>query len=281
MSDHTRPGEAPRFAVIGNPVDHSKSPRIHSLFGAQLGIDLVYKKLPANSSTFRRTVSDFFESGGTGLNITVPFKGEAFNLCAHTSTEASAGKAANTLAQVDGMLEGFNTDGAGLITDIRTNLGLEITGRRVLLIGAGGASSGVLGPLLNQAPATLSLANRTRERAISLISRFESVHTMLDAPSFEDLGEIGFDIIVNATSVGISGGTLPLPKGLFDQASLVYDMSYGPAAAGFTAAARHDGATLVSDGLGMLVEQAAESFFIWHGVRPQTSDIIEILRGED
>ncbi len=266
-----------RFAVIGNPVEHSKSPLIHAMFGKQLGIDLVYDILPAKTDEFARTVDMFRRSGGRGLNVTVPFKGEACELCDTVSTEAQTANAVNTISIHGGKLKGDNTDGAGLVKDIVSNLGLTVSRSRVLLLGAGGAIRGVLGPLLREGPASIIIANRTLARAQTLAAQFPASKNLL-ALDFGDLDGHRFDIIVNGTAASLAGETLPLPCEIFTGAVLAYDMMYGPAASRFTGYAADSGARLVMDGLGMLVEQAAESFYIWHGVRPHTTEVITHLR---
>ena len=268
-----------RFAVIGNPVEHSKSPTIHEMFGKQLGIALVYDGLPAEKNEFSATVDLFFRSGGEGLNVTVPFKGEACDLCDTVSTEAQAAHAVNTISVHGGKLTGDNTDGVGLVKDIVSNLGLTVSRSSVLLLGAGGAIRGVLGPLLREGPASITIANRTLARAQTLAAQFPASKNLL-ALDFGDLDGHRFDIIVNGTSASLAGETLPLSPEIFTEAVLAYDMMYGPAASRFTGYAADSGARLVMDGLGMLVEQAAESFNIWHGVRPHTSEIIARLRAD-
>jgi shikimate dehydrogenase len=270
-----------KYAVIGNPVAHSKSPDIHAMFARQTGQDMVYERLLAPLDAFEATAKRFFSEGGKGLNVTVPFKHEAWNLVDLHQGDAPEAQAVNTIKSENGKLVGYNTDGIGLVTDIKKNLGLEITGKRILLMGAGGATYGVMFPLLRENAKSLVVANRTMEKAQSLVQDVEKragvIVTSLDAVPYADLPNSTFDIVINATSAGLSGEMPRLPEGVFAPGALAYDMVYGRDTP-FLEFARKNGARPV-DGLGMLVEQAAESFFIWRGVRPQTAAVIEKLRG--
>lgn len=270
-----------RYAVIGNPVAHSKSPQIHAEFAQQTGQDLIYERLLAPLDAFEVTAQRFFSEGGKGLNVTVPFKHEAWDLMHLSSGDAEYAQAVNTIKQVDGELVGNNTDGIGLVTDLRSNLNLPIRGKRVLLMGAGGAARGVLRPLLHEHADSLVVANRTLDKAQALIERFSQSRFFatrsFSASSYSDLANKEFDLVINATSAGLSDEMPPLPKGIFAPGALAYDMVYGRDTP-FMVFARNEGARAV-DGLGMLVEQAAESFFIWRGVRPQTAPVIKKLRG--
>jgi shikimate dehydrogenase len=277
MSTHQSPGSKTRFAVIGNPVEHSRSPLIHRKFAEQLGIHLVYDKLPASKDNFAQTVSRFFDQGGAGLNITVPFKGDAYTLCDVTGREVETAGVVNTISLQDGKVTGFNTDGSGLVKDIKSNLGQSIRGSRVLLLGAGGAIRGVIGPLMGEQPAAVTIVNRTRERAMDLAVLYSGLGKLNDM-DYDELEDERFDFIINGTSASLEGHNLPLPQGIFGDTRLAYDMMYGPAASQFMEFALGGGAQQVADGLGMLVEQAADSFRIWHGVRPDTQAVREFLQ---
>ena len=270
-----------KYAVIGNPVAHSKSPQIHAEFARQTGQDMVYDRLLAPLDAFAATVRQFFNEGGKGLNITVPFKPEAWDMVNLHRGDAPDAQAVNTIQSENGILAGYNTDGIGLVTDIKKNLGLQIAGKRVLLMGAGGATYGVMFPLLRENAKTLVVVNRTLKKAQNLVQRIEKragvTVTSLDAVPYSGLTNSKFDIVINATSAGLSGEMPPLMDGIFVPGALAYDMVYGRDTP-FLAFARRQGARAV-DGLGMLVEQAAESFHIWRGVRPLTAPVIEKLRG--
>ena len=268
-----------RYAVIGNPVAHSKSPEIHAQFARQTGEDIVYARLLAPLDDFAGTVQAFRRAGGRGCNVTVPFKLEAFRLAHEHSPRATEAEAVNVLKFDGERVFGDNSDGAGLVRDIEVNLGVLLRGRRVLLMGAGGAAQGVLGPLLAAQPKLLVIGNRTLEKAEQLARRFSQAGTgpPLCARGYADLAGDSFDIVVNATSASLNDATLELPEGLFAPGALAYDTMYGKGLTPFLRAAQSEGAAL-ADGLGMLVEQAAESFFIWRGVRPHTAPVIETLR---
>lgn len=275
-----------RYAVIGNPVGHSKSPQIHAEFARQTGQDLVYERLMAPLDAFEATARRFFSEGGKGLNVTVPFKQNALHLV-QTAGDALDAEAVNTIKSEGGKLVGYNTDGIGLVADIEKNLGVSIAAKRVLLVGAGGATRGVMFPLLRKNPRQFVIVNRTQEKANNLVRkmkawrierRLEGIVTSLDAVPFPDLKNHQFDIVINATSAGLSGDELPLEECSFARSALAYDMVYGRDTP-FLEFARNSGARAV-DGLGMLVEQAAESFFIWRGVRPKTAPVIEKLRAQ-
>ena len=268
-----------RYAVIGNPVAHSKSPLIHAEFARQTGEALVYEKLHAELPAFEEVVKRFGEEGGRGLNVTVPFKHRAYELSTRRSERATQAGAVNTLSFDGPGIAGDNTDGAGLVRDLTENLGCAIAGRRVLLLGAGGASYGVCGPLLDERPAALVIANRTPTKAAELARRFAARYpaSVIEGGGYDALAGRAFDIVVNATSAGLSGEMPPLDAGAFAPGALAYDMVYGRATPFLDLAAGAGART--ADGLGMLVEQAAESFRIWRGVRPQTAPVIALLRG--
>ncbi len=265
-----------RYAVIGHPVDHSKSPQIHAAFARQTGQDIDYTRLPAPLDDFAGTARRFFAEGGAGLNVTVPFKHEAWRLVDARAGGAEAAEAVNTIRCDNGRLVGHNTDGPGLVADLERNLGVAIAGRRVLLMGAGGASHGVVQPLLEREPAALVIVNRTPDKAEALARRFAGPGRNLRGCGYAALATETFDLVINATSAGLSGDLPPLPDALFASGALAYDMMYGRDTA-FLAFARARGVA-TADGLGMLVEQAAEAFLIWRGVRPQTAPVIAQLR---
>jgi len=264
-----------RYAVIGNPVAHSKSPQIHAEFARQTKQDLSYELLLAPLDAFVSSASRFRASGGRGLNVTLPFKGEAFRYATTCSERARAAQAVNTLRFDTDAIFGDNTDGAGLVHDLTRNLDRAIAGERVLLLGAGGAARGVIGSLLEQRPATLTLANRSIEKARRLA---QDSRGAIDADAYAALAGRQFDLVINATSASLSGALPPLPHGVFAPGALAYDMMYGQGETPFLAFARNEGAAFCADGLGMLVEQAAESFFIWRGLRPDTAPVLKLLR---
>ena len=269
-----------RYAVTGHPIAHSKSPQIHAVFARQTAQDISYEAILAPLDGFVATVQAFRTAGGRGMNVTVPFKLEAFALADRHTPRARAAGAVNTLAfGADGIL-GDNTDGAGLVRDLTVNLGCALQGRRVLLLGAGGAARGAILPLLGERPAVLAIANRTMAKAEELVRAFaaDAGETRLSASSFAALAGQSFDVIINATAASLSDDVPPLPPGLYADGALAYDMMYGRGDTAFMAAARTDGAARVADGLGMLVEQAAESFTLWRGIRPDSRAVLAELR---
>ena len=266
-----------RYAVIGNPIAHSKSPLIHAAFAQQTGQDMAYTAMLAALDGFAAAVGEFRDDGGKGMNVTVPFKQEAWKLATRLTERASMAQAVNTFKFEDGVILGDNTDGAGLVRDITQNLDFPIAGKRVLLMGAGGAARGVLLPLLAQAPAELAIANRTASRALDLQEQF-AVFGRVSARDYSDLAGQQFDLVINATSSSLNNELPPLSTGIFAPDSLAYDMMYGKGLTAFLSFAEQQRAGRLADGLGMLVEQAAESFFLWRGVRPSTSPVISQLR---
>ncbi|XOZ32671.1 shikimate dehydrogenase [Halomonadaceae bacterium KBTZ08] len=270
--------EQARYAVVGNPIEHSLSPRIHGAFADQTGDNLVYERLWAPLEGFHDTVERFFAEGGSGLNVTVPFKQQAWEMAGRHEPRASRAGAVNTLWR-DGnaTLVGDNTDGAGLVRDLSINHGVTLAGARILVLGAGGAVRGVLEPLLGESPAQVVIANRTLARAEGLGDLFGDTGAVA-ASTFEALNG-AFDLVINGTSASLQGELPPLPEGLIVPATVCYDMMYSQQETAFNAWARQQGATLRLDGLGMLVEQAAESFYQWRGVRPETQPVIAQLRG--
>lgn len=260
-----------RYAVVGNPVAHSKSPWIHAEFARATGQQLEYGRIEAPLDGFERAVEEFRAAGGKGLNVTLPFKEAAFRYSHRLSERARTAQAVNTLVFNDDMF-GDNTDGVGLVADITKNLAVCLSGISMLLMGAGGAAQGVVRSLLDAGVARLVIANRTIPRAQALAERFPGVH----ACGYEALSGERFDVAVNATSAGLAGESPRLPRGVLRPGMLAYDMVYGRDTS-FLTAARAAGAR-ACDGLGMLVEQAGESFFLWRGVRPDTRAVLERLR---
>lgn len=270
-----------QYAVIGNPIAHSKSPWIHQAFARQTFQDIEYSRVLVSGDAFVQTVLSMRASGFKGLNVTVPFKLEAFNLASQLTERASDAGAVNTLMFNDQDIVGDNTDGCGLVRDIQQNMGLDFAQKRVLLIGAGGAAEGVLHPILAQQPQLLVIANRTMEKALSMVRKVEEQgeyrFVSVNAYAFDDLHGQSFDMVINATSVGLTDAKLPLPPNIFAQGALAYDMMYGHETP-FMRFAHSHGAAKISDGLGMLVEQAAESFRMWRKVKPETAPVIAMLR---
>ncbi|MDV2079617.1 shikimate dehydrogenase [Marinobacter xestospongiae] len=268
------------YAVVGNPISHSKSPRIHSLFARQTGEAMEYTAIQAPLDDFAGTVAEFFRAGGCGLNVTVPFKEQAWALADRRAVRAEKAGAANTLYRDQaGDLVADNTDGQGLVTDLTVNHGIALAGCKLLVLGAGGAVRGVLGPLLAAGPASLTLANRTVSRAQALVELFadEAGETGLSACGF-DTPDQPFDLIINGTSASLQGDLPPLSQAVIDRHTQVYDMMYAATTTPFNQWALDQGAAQAVDGLGMLVEQAAESFRIWRGVSPQTAPVMAALR---
>ena len=267
-----------RYVVIGNPVAHSLSPRIHAAFARALGEAIEYSKLEVPVGEFAAHAQRFFDGGGRGANVTLPFKQDAFAFAAQRSVRAQTAGAANVLAARDGRIVADNTDGAGLVADLVDNVRLALRDRRVLILGAGGATRGVLAPLLALAPGEVVIANRTVERARELCARFASLGALRPL-ALESLRAEPFDLVLNATSSGTRGEPMALPAGLFTPRVFAYDMAYGAGARAFLAQA-HAGGARFADGLGMLVEQAAESFLLWRGKRPATRPVLDALRAE-
>lgn len=270
------------YAVVGNPISHSKSPRIHSLFASQTGEQLEYTAIQAPEDDFASTVTGFFQRGGQGLNVTVPFKEQAWKLAIRRTERAELAGAANTLYRDSkGLLTADNTDGKGLVTDLAINHGISLAGKRILVLGAGGAVRGVLGPILAEEPEALTIANRTVAKAEGLVTLFIPVagQTRLEACGFEQPAE-PFDLIINGTSASLQGDLPPVSVNVIGADTVVYDMMYSLQTTTFNQWALDQGATRVFDGLGMLVEQAAESFRIWRGFRPETRPVIDELRND-
>jgi shikimate dehydrogenase len=267
------------YAVMGNPIAHSLSPRIHAWFARQTGQDLRYEARCVPLDGFAAAVAAFREEGGRGLNITVPFKQEAWKLATTRSPRAERAGAVNTLVIGDDVsLYGDTTDGVGLLRDLTHNLGLDLAGMDILLLGAGGAVRGVLEPLLELRPRRLLIANRTAERAMALADDFRTLGTV-EACGFDGLEGRRFDLVINGTAAGLRDQVPEIPGTVLDGNSCGYDMMYGAEPTAFVRWCRDQGAGRTADGLGMLVEQAAESFYLWRGVRPETGGIIDCLRG--
>jgi shikimate dehydrogenase len=268
------------FAVIGNPVRHSRSPQIHKLFAEQCGVVLEYERIQVDIGGFEQAVSHFHANGGAGLNVTVPFKRDAWQLCRRGANSLSAradqAEAVNTLKfEADGSVLGDNTDGMGLVSDIEKNLGFSIRGASVLLVGAGGAISGIIGPILQSSPGEITIANRTRVKSDYLARRYgNGIKTM----ELEQVPETPFDLIINGTAASLDGKLPGIDTACICDNSLVYDMMYQLQPTAFMKWALDNGSARASDGLGMLVEQAVGSFYIWHGKRPDSEVVIQALR---
>jgi shikimate dehydrogenase len=262
-----------KYAVIGNPIAHSKSPLIHAEFAKQTNQDISYEAVLAPLDSFETTVSELIKQGYKGANVTVPFKFEAYKICDSLSARAvsSGSGAVNTLININGKIHGDNTDGVGLRNDIEQNLGFSIANKHILILGAGGAAHGILNSL--SGAKSITIANRTHDKALQLVMAIKDYEAK--ASTFESL-EKPYDLIINATSTGLSDAALPIPDCIFAKNCLAYDMMYGRETP-FMAQARANGAQ-VSDGLGMLVEQAAEAFYLWRGVRPETAPVIKMMR---
>jgi shikimate dehydrogenase len=274
---------ADRYAVAGNPVEHSRSPLIHQLFAQQTGQSLDYGRLLCPLDAFKPHILAFASEGAKGCNVTVPFKFEAFELATRRTPRAELALAANTLrfdATLDGGWLADNTDGVGLVRDIMVNAGVPLAGRRVLLLGAGGASAGVLGPIIEACPAEVVVANRTVDKAQAIVDRhaaWAAQHgVQLSARGLQDPGD-AFDVFINGTAASLSGSGVPVGPQVLKPGALALDMMYGPAAQAFLDWARSHGA-IARDGLGMLVEQAAEAFTLWRGVRPDTKPVLAHMR---
>ncbi|MGI4720288.1 MAG: shikimate dehydrogenase [Janthinobacterium lividum] len=265
-----------KYCVIGNPIAHSKSPEIHPRYAAQTGQDLVYERCLAPLDGFEATVRRLVAEGYRGANVTLPFKLEAVRVCTRLEERARAAGAVNTLVFADGEIVGDNTDGPGLVADITRNAGVAIRGKRVLLLGAGGAARGALLPLVQEGPRGIVIANRTVATAEALARDFSRHGVPIAASGFAQV-EGGFDIVINATSGSIAGEVPQVPATVFGPDALALDMMYGNKPTVFMDFAASHGAT-VRDGLGMLVEQAAEAFAIWRGVRPATADVLTMMR---
>ena len=267
-----------QYGVIGHPVAHSWSPFIHGMFARQTDEQMIYRLHDVLPQDFRAYVLDFFSRGGRGLNVTVPHKMAAAELANELTPRAERAVAVNTLAvQRDNRLLGDNTDGAGLVHDLRDNLSVNLAGRRVLIVGAGGATRGVVAPLLVLRPAELVVANRTADRAHAFAADFRDVGAVRGC-GFDDVGKHPYDVVINATSASLAGEVPAIPTTVIKTDTLCYDMAYSKGDTPFLKWARDNGCARAIQGWGMLVEQAAESFQLWRGVRPQTKPVLEALR---
>lgn len=266
------------YAVMGNPVSHSQSPAIHALFATQTGQSMRYDPLLVEHSALVQAVSVFQQQGGRGLNITVPFKQEAWSLATQRSARAELAGAVNTLSFSDGHILGDNTDGAGLVQDLQRQLG-SIEGKKILVLGAGGAVRGVLSPLLKQNPEHILVANRTASKADHLADLFSSLGS-ISSSGFEALQTASFDLIINGTATSLQGDVPAITTATINSHTCVYDMMYAAQPTAFMQWASQAGAALCVDGLGMLVEQAAESFYLWRQIRPETDPVIKKIRAQ-
>jgi shikimate dehydrogenase len=265
------------YAVFGNPIGHSRSPFIHQQFALQTHQSIDYQAIEGKLDGFAQDTAEFFNRHGKGANVTVPFKEQAFEICDKVSERASKAGSVNTLTKADdGQIHGDNTDGIGLVRDL-LNKNVELANSNILLLGAGGAARGVILPLLVQNPAQLVISNRTIEKAQTLAETFN--HDKLTTTPLDELGKHKFDVIINATSAGLSGHVPNLPSACLNPETICYDMVYLNGITPFNQWAQDNGVLTTFDGLGMLVEQAAESFSIWRGVTPDTAAVLRALRG--
>ncbi len=268
------------YAVFGHPIKHSKSPKIHQLFAEETQQSIVYDAQDVTAEQFTNVANGFFANGGKGLNCTLPLKELAWRFADHLSERAQLSKAVNTLAlQRDGTILGDNTDGHGLITDLVTNHDITLSGKRILILGAGGASRGIIVPILEQSPLSLTLANRTVEKAANLADEFKTKGSITGC-GFDQVQSNTYDVIINATSASLTDEIPPMPKEILADKGCCYDLAYSNKPTAFVRWGLENNALKSLDGLGMLVEQAAEAFFIWRGVRPKTRPVIELLNSE-
>jgi shikimate dehydrogenase len=281
MPEQSNMSRMDRYAVFGHPISHSRSPEIHGRFAAQTHQSMEYRAIDVPPEHFGDALRKFVSAGGCGLNCTVPLKELAFTACDTLSDRARLAGAVNTIIkESNGALRGDNTDGIGLFRDLTLNLGLSLQGRSILILGAGGATRGIIAPLLDVRPETLWVANRSLDRAQRLAEDFKSVGR-LETSGFETLAGHQFDLILNATSASLQGDLPPLPEGLLAAGGSCYDLAYAKTATPFVTWGRNQGALISADGIGMLVEQAAEAFQLWRGVSPETAPVIEALAGGD
>ena len=274
MTVHNGPG---RFALFGHPVSHSWSPFIHGMFARQFDHVVDYKLQDVQPDQFRHAVINFFVEGGGGANVTLPHKPAAAEIVSDLSARAERARAVNTIVRRSATeLYGDNTDGAGLVADLTRNLGVTLAGVRLLILGAGGATRGVLAPLLEQEPREVRIANRTPERARRICEEFSDLGEV-SASGFSEVGDRPWDIVINATAASLAGQTPELPPRAIGRDTFCYDMAYGRGETAFMRWARERGSTRAHKGWGMLVEQAAESYLLWHGVRPATKSVMTAL----
>ena len=269
-----------RYAVIGFPVDHSWSPFIHGMFARQTGQSMTYARMQVATENLAAELGSFFEAGGKGLNVTVPHKQAACLLTRFRTPRAEIAGAVNTIAHREDGLLGDNTDGAGLLTDLTRNLSLKIEDMRILVLGAGGAVRGVLGPLLSASPRYLEIANRNSQRAVQLAKEFSTLGEIRGCGFDAISADQTFDLIINATSASLQDTVPPVSTASIGSSTLCYDMAYGKGDTAFTRWAKNAGAARAETGWGMLVEQAAESFELWRGVRPQTAPVLAAIRSQ-
>jgi len=268
----------PRYAVFGQPIAHSLSPRIHAMFGAELGIALDYRAIEAGRDDFAHALEAFARDGGSGANVTLPLKEDALSLCVDLSQRARRCGSVNTVIRRGENWRGDSTDGIGLLRDLRERFAFDPTGQSCLLIGAGGAARAVAFALADAGAGRLTIANRTHERAVALAAAVGAAPSV-EAIAWHDLATAdAFDLVVHATAAGHVDATLDLPRNLVSGETLAYDLSYGRAATAFLAWAQASGTARAADGLGMLIEQAAESFAIWHGLMPDTMPVYDEMR---
>lgn len=274
MNDH--------YAVIGNPIKHSKSPLIHTQFAHQTQQTMDYRALLSPLDDFENTVRQFFQQNGKGLNVTLPFKQDAWRLCDELSEYAQQAEAVNTLLyRDDGSLYGTNTDGIGIVYDLMVNNDISLKNQRILVLGAGGAVRGILQPILEQQPTQIFIANRTAAKAEQLAEHFNSLNiatTSLDGGGYEAIPEYPFDVIINGTSASLNGSLPPVPTICAQGALCCYDMMYSNEPTPFVQWGRDNHVAVTLDGLGMLIEQAAESFYLWRQLRPDTATVFHLLR---
>lgn len=269
-----------RYAVFGNPVAHSKSPQIHTLFAELTKQSLIYTAELVNAGQFDQAANKFFQNNGKGLNITVPFKEDAWSYATQRSDRSQRARAVNTLIQQqNGGIYGDTTDGIGLLRDLTQNHNVQIKDKDILIIGAGGAVRGVLEALLEQKPKSLLISNRTKQKAVQLANDFSDLG-YISGCGLDEINDSSFDIVINGTSASLHGDLPPLPDSIFRNNACSYDMMYAAQATPFMQWSTSKGATTVLDGLGMLVEQAAESFFMWRHVRPETKPVIQQIRNQ-
>lgn len=270
MQQQIEKNKPDRYAVIGNPIAHSKSPEIHQLFADQTGENISYEKILAKENNFRQTASEFFNAGGKGLNVTVPFKIDACKFVDQLTDFAKHASAVNTIIlQSDGSYLGANTDGIGLLRNLKKTLRLQLSNKKILIIGAGGATQGIVEPLLYENPAELMIANRTLSKAEAIADKFQAIGKVQSC-SLNQIPAKHYDLILHATSAGLQNKELELPAEIIGLQSCCYDLLYSNATTPFMQWAKNHGATIVVDGFGMLLEQAAESFYLWRGKRPDT-----------
>ena len=265
------------YAVFGNPVKHSKSPDIHACFARQSGLELTYQAIEVPVDNFAAYLQTFFAQSGKGLNITIPFKEAACSICNVLTDRAKRAASVNTIWFSGGAIHGDTTDGQGLVNDLVDNNEISINGKSVLILGAGGTVKSILQPLCDQNPKDIMIANRTVSRAIALVEKFSN-DIVINACGYDDLIHANIDLMINATSLSLEGKAPALPENILNKDSCCYDLMYSNAGTVFMDWARDHGASIVLDGLGMLVEQAAESFQIWHGIKPETKPVIEKIR---